>query len=78
MSSTNLGFILSSMASTSSYETMILKGALKYAKKTGIDIICFEGGLLEYSPYNAFEYQRNKIYDLVKSKKIKGIVIHVQ
>ena len=58
-----------------SYETMILKGALKSAAQLDIELICYEGGLLEYSPYNAFEYQRNKIYDMINCKNIKGIVI---
>ncbi len=57
------------------YYASIWPGITETVKKYGCNLICYGGGTLKKSPWNAYEYQSNVIYDHFKRENIDGLII---
>jgi putative nucleotidyltransferase with HDIG domain len=59
--------------SDSQYQFDILHGVSDCAEMRDVNLLCFEGGIIDST--NNFDLERNIIYDLVSDKRIDGAII---
>ena len=55
MERTTIGLIIDELYGMGSYQNDIWKGVKEAADINDVNLICFAGGTLEYSPYNKYE-----------------------
>jgi serine phosphatase RsbU (regulator of sigma subunit)/DNA-binding LacI/PurR family transcriptional regulator len=68
-----IGFLTESVSGL--YQSNIWIGASDTALKRDYGLICFAGGSLTASSWDPFEPQRNAIYNLIDTKRLKGLII---
>lgn len=54
---------------------MVLAGVVTAVRQHDVNLLCFVGGALSFSPHNEFDNQRNIIYELALSSRLEGILI---
>ena len=57
------------------YFTTIWAGIADAARERDVNLICFTGGSLGFSPIIEFDMERNVLFDLVDSANVDGLVI---
>ncbi|HAJ79243.1 MAG TPA: hypothetical protein DCO75_05685 [Fibrobacteres bacterium] len=60
---------------TGPYQSGIWPGIACAAGKLGVQVQCYCGGALDFSPQNPWEYQRNSIYDFAVKSDLDGYII---
>jgi serine phosphatase RsbU (regulator of sigma subunit)/DNA-binding LacI/PurR family transcriptional regulator len=73
INSSLIGFLTESVSGL--YQSNIWIGASDTAQKMDHGLICFAGGSLNASSWDPFEPQRNAIYNLIDTKRLKGLII---
>jgi phosphoserine phosphatase RsbU/P len=73
INSSLIGFLTESVSGL--YQSNIWIGASDTAQKKDHGLICFAGGSLNASSWDPFEPQRNVIYNLIDTKRLKGLII---
>jgi serine phosphatase RsbU (regulator of sigma subunit)/DNA-binding LacI/PurR family transcriptional regulator len=68
-----IGLLTESLSSL--YQSNIWIGASDTAIKNDCSLICFAGGSLNASSWDPFEPQRNIIYNLIDTNRLKGLII---
>lgn len=68
-----IGFLTESVSGL--YQSNIWIGASDTAQKRDHGLICFAGGSLNASSWDPFEPQRNVVYNLIDTKRLKGLII---
>jgi signal transduction histidine kinase/DNA-binding LacI/PurR family transcriptional regulator len=70
-----IGLLIDNIVCTGEYQTIIWYGSTVTSRKRDVNLICFIGGSLRFSPDNKFEFQRNVIYDLVTTNNVDSLLI---
>ncbi len=70
-----IGLLIENTAGVGEYQSTLWAGITDAAQEKDVNLICFTGGTLGFSPYNEFENQRNVAYDLVTTENVDGLVI---
>jgi len=68
-----IGFLTESVSGV--YQSKIWIGASDTAKKKAYGLVCFAGGSLNASSWDPYEPQRNAIYNLIDTKRLKGLIV---
>jgi len=70
-----VGLLIQDLAGVGGYESALWAGVVDACQKRDVNLICFAGGSLRFSPVNEFESQRNAVYDLVTPGNVDGLII---
>jgi GAF domain-containing protein/DNA-binding LacI/PurR family transcriptional regulator len=70
-----IGLLLENMVGWSEYQVNFWAGVVDKAKELDINLICFAGETLGYSPHNKFTDAQNIVYDLASLKNVDGLII---
>ncbi|MGC1377346.1 MAG: substrate-binding domain-containing protein, partial [Anaerolineales bacterium] len=70
-----IGLLLENAVGRNEYQVNFWAGVVDKAKELDINLICFAGETLGYSPLNKFAEAQNIIYDLVSLKNVDGLII---
>lgn len=68
-----IGFLIDH--TESQYQFGILQGVIDFAQHRNINLICFEGGLLNPDADGNFKCERNILYGLATKKRLDGLII---
>ncbi len=66
-----IGFLIDH--TDSQYQFGILQGIADYAEHQDVNLICFEGGIIQSTRH--FDYERNIVYDLATNKRLDGLIV---
>jgi DNA-binding LacI/PurR family transcriptional regulator/GAF domain-containing protein/anti-sigma regulatory factor (Ser/Thr protein kinase) len=70
-----IGLLLENTVGRSEYQVNFWAGVADKAKELDINLICFAGETLGYSPLNKFADAQNIVYDLASSRNVDGLII---
>ncbi len=70
-----IGLLIEGVSGVGGYQTVLWSGIVKASQEQEVNLICFTGGTLGWSPFNEFELHRNAIYDLVSPDNVDGLII---
>lgn len=70
-----IGFLVERAAGLGDYQNAIWAAVVDAACELDVNCLCFIGGSLQHSPQDAFESQRNVLYDLVAAENVDGVIV---
>jgi len=70
-----IAFLIDNIISFGKYQTNIWQGANEAALDDGIELVCFCGGTLDFSPVSSYEKRRNAVYKLINKNSFDGLII---
>ncbi|MEE8392532.1 MAG: hypothetical protein V3S14_17260, partial [Anaerolineae bacterium] len=70
-----VGLLIQNIAGEGGYESTLWTGIVDACEQRDVNLVCFVGGSLRFSPANEFESQRNAVYDLVTADTVDGLII---
>lgn len=69
-----IGLVIDNVFSVGAYQGTLWRGVHDVTEAQNVNLVCFSGGTLGTSPNNAFEGQRNVVYDMITPENTDGLI----